>query len=637
MKAREISDKLISLRLAIESITEPNAAGLTSGLLNLIEELASDNEKLKRENQSLKDELNRLKGEQGKPDIKPNRHSKNVEDTDFSCENERKDAESASETGEKEGYKLDQPSLDKLKEQGIPTEILDSLYKLRRKKYADKAEFLSALEAEIGADATAQYGSQLAKHARYKKRNRKRKVPAITIDRTEKCIADVEEMADDAVFKGYSNKTVQDVIIKSDNVLFEREVYWSPSEHKTYMGKIPAGYERDFGPHINSQIISFKYVNNMSIPKIKEFYADLDVLISESYISNRLTKQLDVFHEEKSELYKASLEAGEFQQIDDTGSRVNGVNCYTHIICNDLCTVFFTTPKKNRLTILDILRNFSSRTYVFCEETYDLLKQFRVSQNLIGKLRDLAEPCKELNEKDMEEILAKLFHFPDKGKVSRARINEAAAIAAYHLEVGFPIVEVLVSDNAPQFKLITSAHMLCWVHDGRHYKKLRPLVHKHQEQLAAFRKRYWGYYRKLYEYKQNPSSESAEFLSVEFDDLFSTKTGYLALDDRIVKSRAKKDNLLTVLKYPEIPLHNNRSENGARVQKRREDVSLQTKTDEGTRAKDTMMSIVETCKKQGVSAFKFIHDRVTQKFEIPTLAKLIRFRAESKLISIDSS
>ncbi len=626
MNTKEISDRVKSLWQAIESI---NGTRISSELLNLIEDMAAEIEKLRCENQSIKDELNRLKGEQGRPDIKPGKAA-NDDDSDFSCENERKVAESTVEPEEKEGFKLDEPSLEKLKEQEIPADILNSLYKLRRRKFGNKAEFLTALEAEIGAEAIAQCGSLLVKYARYKKRNRKPKVPNISIDRTEKCIVDVEKLPDDAMFKGHTPKVVQDVIIKTDNVLFKREMYWSPSEHKTFIGELPMGYEGEFGPNINSQIISFKYINNMSIPKIKGFYSDLDVIISESYISNCMTKKLCVFHDEKSDLYKMNLEVGEFQQIDDTGSRVNGQNFYTHIVCNDLCTVFFSTPKKDRLTIIDILRNFGSRIFVFNEETYVLLKQLRVSKNLINKLRDLVKTDKELNEKEMEAILTQLIPQPGKGKISRARISEAAAIAAYHRETESPVVSVLMSDNAPQFKLIVEAHMLCWVHDGRHYKKLRPLVPIHQEQLEVFRKRYWKYYRKLYGYKQNPCSESAESLSVEFDILFSTKTGYENLDDRIAKTRAKKENLLTVLKHPEIPLHNNRSENGARVQKRREDVSLHTKTDEGTRAKDTMMTIVETCKRLGVNAFKFIHDRVSHKFEMPTLAQLIRMRAESK-------
>ena len=214
---------------------------------------------------------------------------------------------------------------------------------------------------------------------------------------------------------------------------------------------------------------------------------------------------------------------------------------------------------------------------------------------------------------------------------------EASAIAYYHQEVGRPIVKVLLGDNAPQFKLITDELMLCWVHDGRHYKRLRPIVPNHQKYLKAFRGRYWNFYRELFKYKKNPSCEFVNSISAEFDILFLTKTGYEELDKRIAKSKAKKKELLTVLKHPELPLHNNRSENGARVQKRREDVSLQTKTKEGTDAKDTMMTIVETAKKHSISAFKYIYDRVSKTSKMPSLAKLIRVKAASNPTNYDSS
>ena len=622
MKTKEISEKLIDLQQAINDLKEPNAKRLLQELLNLVESLSSKNSDLKQELQKLRDEINRLKGEQGKPEVKPGKEGeKNV-----SCESERREAE---EETPKEGFKLDKPSLEKLKEKRIPDEVLDSLEKLRGRRYSDKSEFLKALEVEIGSEAAERYGYLLVKYARYKKRNRKPKIPEISIDREQTCFVDKEQLPDDAESKGYKPKVVQDAVIKTDNVLFKREVFWSPSQQKTYMGEIPAGYEGDFGPHINAQILSFKYINNMSIPKIKEFYENIGILISETYISDRLTKELDVFHKEKSELYEASLEVREWQQIDDTGSRVNGQNCYTHVVCNDLCTLFFTTAKKNRLTVLDILRNFESRSFVFNNETFELLKQLNVSQKLINTLFTEAEQNKELNEKEMEEVLSRIFPDPAKGKISRIRIMEAAAISSYHNETGIPVVKILVSDDAPQFKLIADEQMLCWVHDGRHYKKLNPLVPQHQEKLDSFLNCYWEYYRNLFRYTQNPNPECADSLFAEFDDLFSTVTGYDDLDDRIAKTRAKKDSLLTVLNHPEIPLHNNRSENGARVEKRRADVSLQTKTDEGTKAKDTMMSIVETCKKLGVSAYHFIHDRISQTFEHPTLAELIKFQAKS--------
>lgn len=194
-----------------------------------------------------------------------------------------------------------------------------------------------------------------------------------------------------------------------------------------------------------------------------------------------------------------------------------------------------------------------------------------------------------------------------------------------------------MSDDAPQFKLIVDEHMLCWIHEGRHYKKLRPVVPAHQNELEIFRKNYWEYYRKLYDYKQNPSYDLAESLSVEFDDLFPMETSYDGLYDRIAKTKLKKKSLLTVLKHPDIPLHNNRSENGARVQKRRADVSLHTITDEGTKAKDTMMTIVESCKRLGVNAYQFISDRISKTFNMPPLAELIKAQAALNSIKYDSS
>lgn len=368
------------------------------------------------------------------------------------------------------------------------------------------------------------------------------------------------------------------------------------------------------------------YVNNMTIPKIKEFFNNYRISISGSYISNCLTKDVGVFHSEKSEIYQASLESSSYQQIDDTGSRVNGQNYYTQIVCNPLATLFFTTKHKNRLTILDVLRGFESRSFIFNEETFSLLEQLKVPKKIISLLNTI-EKNKSFDDDQMHEILQKYFPNPNKGQLHKTRILEVSAIAHYHQETKMPVVRLLLGDDAPQFKLITDELSLCWIHDGRHYKRLSPIVLAHQNELTAFRGRYWNFYRELYKYKKNPSTEFANSLSSEFDTLFSTKTGYDDLDVRSAKSKAKKKELLTVLNHPEIPLHNNLSENGARVQKRREDVSLHTITEAGTKAKDTMMTIVETCKKHGMSSYQYIYDRVSKTFKMPSLASLIKEKA----------
>ncbi|MBT9438857.1 MAG: transposase [Desulfobacterales bacterium] len=625
MTKKDIIEVLENIQNKIENIEDKKTKEILSVLYNLVEDVLSDNTRLREENQALKDEINKLKGEQGKPDIKPN----NKNDGDISSEQERKDAETPEDEISREGFKLGKPSLEKLKENRIPAEVLEQLKRLTGKKYSSKAEFIEAVKSAIGSYLTNQYIKILVKYARYKKRKRIPKLPEIQIDREEKCAVDTKQLPKNAQFKGYEDKVVQDLIIKTDNVRFKREIYYSASMKKTWLGKVPVGYEGDFGPHINSHIISMKYVNNMSIPKINEFLNNFGILISGSYISDRLTKHIDVFHQEKAEIYLASLESSSYQQIDDTGSRVNGQNYYTQIVCNPLATVFFTTKRKDRLTILDVLRNFESRHFLFNEETFSLLEQLKIPQKLIILLHKV-ETNTAFNEQEMHKMLNSLFPDPNKGKLHRTKIMEAGAIAYYHQEIDMPIVKLLLCDDAPQFKLITDDLSLCWVHDGRHYKRLRPVVQNHQKELTAFRGRYWNFYRELYKYKKNPSCEIANFISAEFDILFSTKTGYNELDVRIAKSKAKKEELLTVLNHPEIPLHNNRSENGARVQKRREDVSLQTKTKAGTEAKDTMMTIIETAKKHSVSSYKYIYDRISKIFKMPSLAKLIRVKSASQ-------
>ena len=117
-------------------------------------------------------------------------------------------------------------------------------------------------------------------------------------------------------------------------------------------------------------------------------------------------------------------------------------------------------------------------------------------------------------------------------------------------------MKILLCDDAPQFKIITEELALCWVHDGRLYKKLSPVVPHHVKEQKQFLACLLGILSKIISHTIAPSQEAAAELSMEFDRLFSTKTGYQALDERIAKTKQKKASLLLALKYPEIPLHN---------------------------------------------------------------------------------
>jgi hypothetical protein len=205
---------------------------------------------------------------------------------------------------------------------------------------------------------------------------------------------------------------------------------------------------------------------------------------------------------------------------------------------------------------------------------------------------------------------------------------DATAIAAYHANVEVPVVRLLVCDDAPQFALLTEELALCWVHEGRHDKKLMPSIPSHQGLLEAFVQRFWAYYVQLLAYWQQPTPEEATRLTEAFETLFTTVTGYRALDERIAKTHAKQRCLLMVLAHPEIPLHNNPAELGARARVRKRDVSFGPRTREGANAWDIFMTLAATATKLGISFYHYIHDRVSGASQMPALADLITERAK---------
>jgi hypothetical protein len=168
------------------------------------------------------------------------------------------------------------------------------------------------------------------------------------------------------------------------------------------------------------------------------------------------------------------------------------------------------------------------------------------------------------------------------------------------------------------------------VHEGRHYKKLTPWVAAHQGILDDFLDDFWSFYDDLLAYRAQPTAAERVRLATAFDTLFAPRTDYWALNDRIAKTRAKKATLLAVLEHPEIPLHNNAAELGARQRVRKRDVSFGPRTQDGAKAWDTFMSLADTTRKLGVSFYHFIHDRIKGEGQFPALADLIAERAQEQ-------
>jgi len=457
-----------------------------------------------------------------------------------------------------------------------------------------------------------------------KKKKRKKNKQKKTIARTVDCTVDQSILPTDAVFKGYETNVIPELIIKIEYVEYIREKYYSGSENKTYLAPLPEGYTGQFSPSIRAGVITLKHDLKMTEANITRFLNGLGCEISNATISRMLTKDIEIFHQEKEAVTLAGIQATPYVQTDDTMARVKGENHHSHILCNPYFTSYSTEERKDRSTVLDVLRLKRPRVYCIDQETLWILEQMNLPEKRKSQLNTYQRAAPYTKE-EIEDVLGQLF--PDRTQcvTYQQRILEAAYISGYHLEPDH--IQILICDDAPQFKLLTYFLALCWVHEGRHYKKLQPVIPYHRKQLNDFQKAFWEYYGKLLDFKEQPSDALAIRLILEFDALCDRDVTYSELQERIIKTKANKTALLTVLSHPEVPLHNNASELGARTKARERDIRLHSMSPEGIAANDTFLTLIETARKLGVNSMDYIYDRVSGICRMPALADLIMQQA----------
>ena len=447
----------------------------------------------------------------------------------------------------------------------------------------------------------------------------------IRIDRVEVVKVEKEHLPADAQFKGYEDVIMQDVEFRTENIQFRKEKYYSPSQKRTYLAALPMGYTGQFGPRVRAWVLALSYADGMSEPKILDFLQTVGMSISAGQLSDMLIKDQGLFHAERAHVVQAGLSSSPWQHLDSTGTRVNGKNEQCHILCNPLYTAYCTLPAKDRLSLLRVLQGGADPVFQMNALALELLPQLGVSEKWCRTLPTLLSHDQTYTENQLDDVLD--AHLPKQGANLRKRVKEALAIATYRSQTAYPVVELLLCDDAPQFNCLTVELALCWIHEYRHSKKLTPRFLAHCHLLEQFAKDFWKLYRDLLAYRDHPSSAEADALRVAFDDLFGQSSGYHQLDERLALTRAKKEALLMVLSHPEILLHNNPAELGARQRVRKRDVSLQARTREGIGAWDTFQTLVGTANQLAVNVYQYFYDRIAQTNLLPSLAALIQERS----------
>lgn len=155
------------------------------------------------------------------------------------------------------------------------------------------------------------------------------------------------------------------------------------------MAPLPQGYGGEFGPNLKSLCLLFAHLCNMTEPKIADLLANVGILISDGQISNLLSSGQEQLQAEKEEIVEAGLSSSPWQHLDDTGTPVNGRNRHCQVLCNPLYTAYTTTIRKDRLTIIDVLRNQRERIFLLNEEAFGLMGQFKAPQRVMEKLRQM--------------------------------------------------------------------------------------------------------------------------------------------------------------------------------------------------------------------------------------------------------
>lgn len=422
-----------------------------------------------------------------------------------------------------------------------------------------------------------------------------------------------ESIPPGSTFNGLKSYTVQGLKISVHNTRYLLEQWMTP-DGKIVSGQLPSEIDGHFDNTLKTFILHQYHHCHVTQPLLLEQLHEWGVDISSGQLNNILTEKKESFHDEKDAILSAGLQSSSYVNVDDTGARHNGKNGYCTHIGNDFFAWFESTGSKSRINFLSLLRAGAS-DYLLNEDAFEYMKQKRLPKSPLALLRN--HPIKEFMDAEQWEQ-----HLKELGIVKPRHIQIATEGALFSCVLSqLPRSLVIVSDDAGQFNILN--HALCWIHAERILAKIIAPSDEKRQILEEVRQQIWQFYDELKGYKESPNTKERHRLSEKFDTIFTQKTDFETLNAALQRLYKNKSELLLVLDRPEIPLHNNLSENDIREYVKRRKVSGSTRSEAGRRCRDTFTSIKKTCRKLGISFWQYLEDRLSGENTIPPLPQII--------------
>jgi Transposase IS66 family len=437
---------------------------------------------------------------------------------------------------------------------------------------------------------------------------------------TDDILVPLADRPDGAVFKGYEDCVVQDLILKPRVIRYRRERWLTP-DGTSLVAPLPADVLPDshFGPDLICFILHQYHHQHVTQPLLLEQLHQLGVDISAGELNRILTEGKQAFHQEKAELLPAALAVSDYVQVDDTGARHQGHNGACTQIGNEFFAVFASTQSKSRLNFLEILRG-PSTDYVINEIAVAYWRRQKLAAAAVDSLR--RGPQAFADTAAWQARLRQLGITRER----HVRIASEGALLGSLIAHGVSPELVILSDGAGQYDVLV--HAACWLHAERPLARLIPYSQEHRAAIARVRGQIWELDQDLKAYRQQPEPSRRGDLESRFDALCAQRTGFPSIDGILKGMQSHRAALLRVLERPAVPLHTNLSEGHLRDYVKKRKISGSTRSELGRQARDTFASLKKTCRELGVNFWAYLQDRVRGVGEMPQLADLIRRKAE---------